>query len=661
MQDSSLNARRSNLSALQAAGRFHGLADRLPGVVYACAEVDGRLTGWLYVSPRIEELLGYRAAEFLADHDLWDRLIDPRDAERVLQEERRALAAREPLRIEYRMLTRAGEVRWIQDEEEWMNPPGDEPPRYEGIVVDVTERRRTEEALRDSERRKAAMLDASLDAIVSIDPAGCVTEWNRAAELIFGHTRDQSVGRELAELVVPPESRDAHRHGLKRLVGGGPPRLLGQRTTVVAQRRDGSEFPVELTITRLEGEPSGFTATIRDISTRLADEQEREQIEHRLRQLERIDTVGQLAGGVAHDFNNLLSVILSFTRMARDELEGEDSICADLDEVIGAAERAARLTQQLLTFSRREPVRPEVLDLREVVRDMEVLLRRTIGEHVALQVDTGAPVPLVKADRSGLEQVVLNLAVNARDAMPGGGTLSIAVDAATLDASAAGALGTVAAGHFVRLVVTDTGEGIAPEVAEHMFEPFFTTKPKEMGTGLGLATVHGVVTQTGGGLRVDSAPGEGSTFEVFLPASISERVRVSEQERLPAGPVRGETVVIAQDEDAVRRVVCRVLDGAGYEVIAAVNGEEALERVASIDGDVDLLLTDVVMPGMPGRELARRASELRPGLAVLYCSGYTDDVALLRDLRDERVAFLEKPFNGPTLLAKVREVLDSRP
>ena len=639
--------------------RYESLAERVPGIAYSCSDLLGSPGTWLYVSPLIEGLLGYTPEEWLADPTLWERCVHPEDLESALEDERRSIETGEPLQSEYRMITRDGRVRWFHDSAELVLPGDGTPARYQGIMLDLTERKLAEHALRESERRKAAVLDASLDAIVTTDHRGCVLEWNTAAERIFGYPLPEALGQPLAALIVPPATRAAHAdHEVLAGLAGDEARL-GQRVEVTAIRAGGFEFPAELTVTSLASDPPTFSVTIRDISERRAHEREREEMEARLRQMERMETVGLLAGGVAHDFNNLLSVILSFSRMARDALDGAEEAREDLDEVIGAAERAARLTHQLLTFSRREPVRPELLDMREVVREMEALLRRTIGEHVALEVDTGRPVSLVKADPSGMEQVVLNLAVNARDAMPSGGVLSLTVDEVTLDNAAAESNGLTWGGRFVRLVVADTGEGIDPEVAEHIFEPFFTTKPKELGTGLGLATVYGAVAQAGGGVRVDSTPGEGSRFEVLLPVSVSERVRTAEHDRPPIRQVKGETVLVAEDEEAVRRVVCRVLEGAGYQVVAAANGQEALERLRSLNGRADLLLTDVVMPGMAGRELAARATELRPGLAVLYCSGYTDDVALLRDLRDERVAFLEKPFNGPKLLAKVRDVLDA--
>lgn len=637
--------------------RYRSLAERVPGIAYSCTDLAGSAGEWLYVSSRIEELLGYTPEEWLADPELWERCVHPDDLEGALDDERRSLATGEPLVSEYRMITRDGRVRWFHDTAELVTPRDGGPTRYQGIMLDHTERKLAEQALRESERRKAAVLDASLDAIVTVDHRGRVLEWNAAAERIFGYPTEAALGQPVAGLIVPPVTLAAYGEDFEHRLAAAEGPVLQDRVEVTAMRAGGAEFPAELSVSRLASDPPTFTATIRDITDRVRNERERGQMEARLRQMERMETVGQLAGGVAHDFNNLLAVILNFTRFARDELDEGSPAKADLDEVILAAERAARLTQQLLTFSRKEPVQPEVLDLRAVVGDMEGLLRRTLGEHVELVIQTAEEPWPVRVDRGRLEQVVLNLAVNARDAMPEGGRLTIRVDNARIDPAYAALGADLPPGDYVRLSVTDTGEGIAPEVAERVFEPFFTTKAKHAGTGLGLATVYGIVHQAGGDIRLYSELGRGSVFRLHLPALPAERVTAMRPLPAQAPRGRGETVVLAEDEEAVRRVVRRVLEAGGYRVVATAGGQEALGALERLGDEVRLLLSDVVMPGMSGPELARRASESHPGLRVLFSSGYTDDLALLRDLRDERAAFIEKPFTAEQLLAKVRTVM----
>ncbi|HZN95715.1 MAG TPA: ATP-binding protein [Myxococcales bacterium] len=384
------------------------------------------------------------------------------------------------------------------------------------------------------------------------------------------------------------------------------------------------------------------------------DVTERRDLEIQFRQSQKMEAVGQLAGGVAHDFNNLITVMLNFARFVQEDLGPDHKSAQDLEEVIRAAERASALTRQLLALSRRHVFQPQVLDLNEVMAGMEKMLRRLIGEDMDLATVPGAGTPRVFADRGSLEQVLLNLVVNARDAMPEGGKLTVETSDAQLEARA-GMLGAPA-GPYVLLAVTDTGVGMSAETQARIFEPFFTTKGQGRGTGLGLSTVHGIVKQAGGEIQVESAPGKGTTFKVYFPRP--EAAQAQEGPAAAARTVTGsETLLVAEDEQAVRAAIVRALTGAGYTVLEAATPEEALHASRTHGGKIDLLVTDVVMPQMSGSALADALVRERPGLTVLYLSGYTGG-ALVQGVFQSGAAYLQKPFTSEALLQSVRAALD---
>jgi signal transduction histidine kinase/ActR/RegA family two-component response regulator len=382
---------------------------------------------------------------------------------------------------------------------------------------------------------------------------------------------------------------------------------------------------------------------------------EKERLQLQLQQSQRLESLGQLAGGIAHDFNNLLAVILGYsTFIARRAVEGSDDE-RDVGEIRKAGERATRLTHQLLAFARRETVRPRVLDLTGVVLEMEQLLRRTLGEHVELETALAADLWPIMADYGQLEQVLVNLAVNARDAMPQGGTLTLDTENVAADDAYAAARPGLAPGRYVRLRVSDTGTGMAPDVAARAFEPFFTTKPKGEGTGLGLATIYGIVTGAGGNVQIYSEPGLGTTFTVLLPATDAPMPELDDRREPRRG--HGETILVVEDEAAMLEVTRRLLEDGGYTVLTASGGEEALRIAAGHPGEIHLLLTDVVMPGMLGREVAARVTELRPGIGVLYMSGYAQAViGPMGDLSAGHT-ILDKPFTEAALFERVAEAL----
>jgi signal transduction histidine kinase len=391
------------------------------------------------------------------------------------------------------------------------------------------------------------------------------------------------------------------------------------------------------------------------IKERLQAQAERERLENRLHQAQRLESLGQLAGGVAHDFNNLLAVILTCATFVSEATAGNESVRADVDQIKAAAERAARLTRQLLIFGRRDKANIEVLDLGAVVTDIHGLLSRTIGEDVTLVVRRTEDLPAIRADRGQMEQVMVNLAVNARDAMPDGGTLTIRLGTAMLDEDYTRLHPQITPGHYVELSVSDTGVGMPPEIVSRIFEPFFTTKTKDKGTGLGLATVHGIVAGSGGSLSVYSEPGMGTTFRAFFPPAHEHAVPPAETPAAEAIKGRGETVLVVEDEPAVRQITARILRRNGYLVLEAASGAEALTLAA--DHHFDMLLTDLVMPQVSGPELAQRIQQMHPGIPMLFMSGYSQDVLGPRGALDTDAPLIQKPFAAPELLKTIRGLL----
>jgi PAS domain S-box-containing protein len=510
-----------------------------------------------------------------------------------------------------------------------------------------------EASLPSSAEHLRALFDSALDAIVTMDALGRITEFNLAAERLFGYQNSDAVGRLMADLIIPPRLRERHTEGLARFVRTGEAVILGRRLEMTALRHDGTEFPVELSIHRVgQGEPPVFTGFIRDIS-------ESKQLEAQLRQSQKLEAVGQLAGGVAHDFNNLLTVIHGHASLLLPEMqttERRDSI----RQIIDAAERAGSLTRQLLAFSRKQVLQTADLALNVIVSSMVRLLQRILGEDIGLQIDLSPADAFVRADASMMEQVILNLAINARDAMPRGGQLSLRTTVAEFDTHSIPEHTDARAGRFVRLSVIDTGCGVPADILPHIFEPFFSTKGMERGTGLGLATVYGIVKQHHGWVMVHSAVDSGTTFDVYLPAVEIPEKSASPREPEPSGAGGNETILIVEDEAPVRRLARVILQRRGYTVLEAESGPAAIAVWQEHQGHVDLMLTDMVMPhGLSGLDLAERFLAERSSLKVIVTSGYSVDLAGKEITQTERLRFLAKPYSVLELAGAVRAMLDA--
>jgi PAS domain S-box-containing protein len=515
------------------------------------------------------------------------------------------------------------------------------------VTRDITERRTAQEALAGSAELARGIIDTALDAFVQIDDGGIVLEWNAQAEAIFGYSRPEAIGKRLADLIVPPSARSAYRKGLKRFLRTGARRALGRRFQLQAMRRDGKELTVELSITALRrGDGYVFNGFIRDLTEKLAAEAQ-------LHHAQKMEAIGQLTGGVAHDFNNLLTAIIGNLEMLAGILPPGDTTRRYAQGALRAALRGSQLTSQLLAFSRREDVRPEIMNINDLLRETLLLCQRTVGEGIEIELLQQEDTWPCYIDSAEFGAAVLNLAANARDAMSRSGRLTLRTDNVTTG----GGYGVdLPAGDYVVLSVSDTGCGMSAELIERAFEPFFTTKEIGKGTGLGLSQVYGFAKQSGGTARIESKIGRGTTVRIYIPRAQGKPVDdVAPSESL-AQTMRNATILVVEDDTDVREMIVGILSDLGYRTLVATMGPEALALLER-DPSIDLLFTDIVMPaGMSGIELARRASRLRSDLKILLSSGYTREDIPYRPAQAE-FAFIAKPYRPTTLAKKLKEVL----
>ena len=502
--------------------------------------------------------------------------------------------------------------------------------------------------LQASEHMVPALLESASQAIVGVDQAGRIVLANARTEEMFGYPRAEMLGSPI-ELLLPESSRGKHADDRAAYFAHPRVRNMGIGLELAGRRKDGSEFPVEVSLSYIRTEDGVFAiAFVSDIS-------QRKRLEEQLMHAQKMEAVGRLAGGVAHDFNNMLTVISGYNQMILDQLSALDPLRGYAEEVLKASDRAAALTNQLLAFSRRQIVQPRVFDVNTVLLHTEKMLRRLIGEDVELSLHLSPGAGNIKADPGHLEQAIFNLATNARDAMPKGGRITIETSSATLDDTYAKTHMGVHPGEYVMIAVSDTGHGMDVETRRRIFEPFFTTKEKGKGTGLGLATVYGIVKQAGGDIWVYSELGKGTTFKLYFP-KVAEPASDLHGDRV-AAPQGAETILVVEDEQGVRELTTKMLKRLGYNVLAAGSGAEALEIARSHTGHIALMVTDVVMPNMSGAQLAAELRHSQPDIKVVFISGYTENAISQHGVLDEGVQFLAKPFSRESLARKLREVL----
>jgi PAS domain S-box-containing protein len=601
--------------------------------------MNGRMSAMLGYAP--DETPGRSVFDFVHEHD-W-----PQAAETFA---RRKRGIKE--RKDFRCRRKDGSELWVSIES---TPLLDEDGNFEGILgmfTDISERRQAEE----TRNRLAALVESSADPIVGLDARGVIHSWNRAAHALFGHSAQEAVGQPI-HLLVPAERRAESGERLRRLMAG---ETVGPLETE-ALRKDGTLVPILLTVSPVrdaDGRVVGASAVSHDLSHQNRAEAALRRSEEELRQAQKMEAIGSLAGGVAHDFNNLLFIIIGYTSLLLDAMPEGAVHRAEIEEVRRAADRAAALTRQLLAFGRRQVLQPTILDLNLVLLNFERMFRRVLGADIELVLHSHPALGRVEADPSQIDQVLMNLVVNACDAMPRGGTLTLETANRRLSEAEAAEYAGLKPGPYVVVKVSDTGMGIDETVRRRIFEPFFTTKEKGKGTGLGLSTVFGIVQQSGGHITVDSTPGRGSTFSVYLPQSERALDRLSTP--MEAGPLLGsETVLLVEDDDQVRELTRSVLRRSGYEVLEAQNAGEALLLSEQHEGPIHLLLSDVIMPRVGGHVLAERLARARPELKVLFMSGYVDDPVKLEHVIAAGAAFLPKPVLPTVLQKKVRDVLDA--
>jgi PAS domain S-box-containing protein len=617
----------------------------LPGFVYQLQFKPPDDWQYLFVGPRVQDMFGYTVAEVLADADTLLGRIHWNDVDRVIDESLACGRSLTPWHSEFRMLHRDGHQLWV----EAMDQPQ---RRDDGAIIwtgwanDVTERKRNEQRL----HVQSMALDAAANAIVITDPDGYIEWANKAFTELSGYTLDEARGRRPGDLVQSGHQDDEFYQALWDTILSG--KVWQGR--VINRRKDGQLRSEEMTITPVRdrsGNIINFIAVKQDITERL-------ELEDQLRRTQRLESIGLLSGGIAHDFNNLLTVIMGNGELLVDELTKQPRLKPLAEMVVQGAQRGSDLTHRLLAFARKQPLDPGAVDINDLIARLDQMLARVLGEDIELRFIPGKDLWPALIDAGQLEDALLNLAINARDAMSEGGRLTIETRNAELDQDYAARHSEVSPGHYVMVAVSDTGCGIPRELFDRVFEPFFSTKERGQGSGLGLPMVYGFIKQSGGHVSLYSEVGEGTSVKLYLPRTAdSENVTAEQPQDLSQGSVDA-TILLVEDDAMVRVYVETQLEGLGYRVLAASDGEGALAILRQRD-DIDLLFTDIVMPGgMNGRELADAARALNPGLKVLFTSGYTENALNHQGRLDDDALLLGKPYRRAELAARVREALN---
>ena len=629
-----------------------GVLEASPNAIVA---IDGR-GRIIYANPQVEATFGYGRAELIGKPV--EVLIPARVGDRHVRHRADFLShpnAR-PMGIGMDLAGRRKDGSEFPVEISLSPVTADDGIEVFATVVDITARKAAERSLADSEQRFRTVLEASPNAIVAVDHAGRMIYANPQVEAAFGYMRTELLGQPV-ELLIPERVGERHLTHRSGFLTHPNARPMGIGMDLAGRRKDGSEFPVEISLSPVgTGDAIEVFATVVDITARKAAESQ-------LLQAQKLESIGRLAGGIAHDFNNMLFAIRGFGEMLGEDLEPErraafdfDAAAATVDAITSAADRAAALTLQLLTFSRRQVVSHRILDLNASVRAVEPMLRRLIEEHIQLELALDLSIGTIRADPGQIDQILVNLVVNARDAMPNGGSITITTHTAAFDAQDATEHFEAAPGSYVQLAVSDTGTGMDRETREHIFEPFYTTKEVGRGTGLGLATIYGIVQQLGGHIWLYSEPGQGSTFKLYFPeheAPVDEPAP-----RLPTREApRSGMIMLVEDEESVREMTTRLLERAGYRVISVADGVAALTQIAEGGDDIDVVVTDVVLPRMSGVRLAERMIETYPSTGLVLISGFLAETLDLSSVIEQGARFVSKPIASREFLAVVDDAM----
>jgi PAS domain S-box-containing protein len=604
-------------------------------------------TNSLVWNDSVETVFGHKQNRIYPEIRWWHDHLHPQDRDRVIAGVQAVIdGGGSSWNDQYRYRRADGTYANVMDRGYVARDNAGSAMRMIGAMTDVTERSRSEAAI----RFQAQLLNAVQQAVVATDPEGRVIFWNTFAERLYGWSADEAVGKPIDDLTPAPFLRQHASEIFERGVAGES--WTGE---FLVEGKAGKAFPALLTTSPVRDEHGTVLGFVR-VSIDLT---ERRSLEEQFRQSQKMDAVGRLAGGIAHDFNNLLTVIRLNTEIIMEGLDPTDPRSEDVKQIRSAAERASSLTRQLLAFSRKQILQPRVLDMNSVVSSVEPMLRRLIGEDIVIASSCTARGYVV-ADPGQLEQILVNLVVNSRDAMPQGGRINIETKNVDLDETYTSEHAPVIPGRYIMLAVGDNGIGMSRDTREHAFDPFFTTKEAGKGTGLGLATVYGIVKQSGGYVWLYSEAGHGTTLKLYFPeVSSAAAFKTGEYKIFAKEQARGsETILLVEDEEAVRGLTSRILEKQGYRVIPAQHGREAMDIATREAGHIDLVLTDIVMPGMNGRGLVERLAGIRPRIKSLYMSGYTDDDIVRRGFIEPSKSFLQKPFTSEALLQTVRKVLD---
>ncbi|MEM7032237.1 MAG: PAS domain S-box protein [Chloroflexota bacterium] len=682
-----LAQRKQTEQALQSSQEFsRQIVSSINHHIYVTVVDVERQTTNIYISPNVEDLTGYNPDLLLNNWHFWgDQIIHPDDKSRSLKQAQSLIEGKSS-ETEYRIIRADDQIIWVRDSAQVIEEAGNyiiygvvsdisESKRVEGRLQDtvsalqqayhqarehtqnlhaeITRREQVETALEQSQEYLQSIMDNVADAIITIDQHGIIQTFNLAAERIFGYSATTIIGKKVNRL-MPKFHRQNHDHYLANYLQTGESKIIGHGRELVGLRQDGTTFPLDLAISEFPlKDQRMFVGIVRDITKRV-------QLEQQLRQAQKMDALGRLAGGIAHDFNNILTIIAGQSELLLSNLDDQHyRQQPDLEQIKSASQRAQHLVQQLLAFSRQTPVQAQVLNLNDVIENLSGMISRLIGEDITLSPILAPDIGYIKADTNQMEQVLLNLTLNAREAMSHGGQITLRTQSVYLRETLSQTHTTIPPGSYVRLIVEDNGQGISEKSLLHIFEPFFTTKDVGKGTGLGLSIVYGIVQQSDGFIQADSTEGEGTTFALYFPQAQPPDKSETHSKSLPADLSGHETILLVEDDDGVRLVTRKFLQKWGYRVFDTSQPEEALSLCKQYGKQIDLLITDVIMPEISGRELAEQVLLINPELRVLYISGYTDDLLNSHGLFASDIALLDKPFSSTALGQKVRDMFDN--